>query len=555
MSQEQCQQAARNETLVPSTDRVKICTSNMRIETNVPQREETFQVISDVIKAFPCYKAFTITIDVPEIYILGRRQAMTDYINQELLSCEAKLRRRKTMFYLRFTKIIINHFLLLNPSIPKGPSSGLNTIKDDGVINRLKFVRIGEYFQEYGLAIPKTMLTEEIRQLEAYQTFIKYSTSLIPLKKSRGKGSQGKKQAVTPKPASVKVSDEFDPEPAKRKIGSRRSRGVVIQDTLNVPKKKLVDHSQKLKGVQMLTAEEQLATYTMQAIKNSKKLSKSQPHAGGSIEGTGIHQSIDIEDTDDDEERTTSDDEYAKDEVQDDKYVHNDEHVHDEEDKEMNDAKVTETSKDDDDMTDAGKADIEKIEEVKGDNKKAELPPTSCSLSVSSGFGNQFLAYSSDISLTGTLKDTTDKTSTTTEVLVEEPDFEIASDDVEQTVDDLVNDTDQPQDDLELKIGNPLTFDEIMATSIDFSKFAMNRLKIDKLTKADLDDRCPFDLRKSLPLKGHPCHLTVAAEYFFYNDMEYIKSTNPEKRYTTSDTKTKAARYELVGIKDMVPKL
>ncbi|GKB54542.1 hypothetical protein Tco_0905295 [Tanacetum coccineum] len=34
---------------------------------------------------------------------------------------------------------------------------------------------------------------------------------------------------------------------------------------------------------------------------------------------------------------------------------------------------------------------------------------------------------------------------------------------------------------------DPLTFDELMATSIDFSKYAMNRLKIDNLTQAHLN--------------------------------------------------------------------
>ncbi|GJS46320.1 hypothetical protein Tco_0596441 [Tanacetum coccineum] len=105
-----------------------------------------------------------------------------------------------------------------------------------------------------------------------------------------------------------------------------------------------------------------------------------------------------------------------------------------------------------------------------------------------------------------------------------------------------------------------LTFDELMATPIDFSKYAINRLKIDNLTQAYLvgpvyqllkgtctsnieleynmeecfkaltnkldwnnpeGDRCPFDLTKPLPLK------------------------DPEKKYTTSITKTKAAQYEI----------
>ncbi|GKF19907.1 hypothetical protein Tco_0068545, partial [Tanacetum coccineum] len=118
--------------------------------------------------------------------------------------------------------------------------------------------------------------------------FIKYSIGQIPLKKSIGKGSQGKKPAVT------QVSDESEPEPAhtpkpaKKQSGSKGTRGVVIQDTPRVPQKKSVDHSKKLKGVLMLTLDEQLAADTMQAIKNSQKTIKRQPNTGGSSKGTGI---------------------------------------------------------------------------------------------------------------------------------------------------------------------------------------------------------------------------------------------------------------------------
>ncbi|GJW06630.1 hypothetical protein Tco_1569053, partial [Tanacetum coccineum] len=103
------------------------------------------------------------------------------------------------MPYLKFTKIIINYFLSQHKSLTKKKPSYINTIKDDGVLNRLKFVRTGKDFQEYGQAITDTMLTDDIKNSEAYQAFIGYSTGLIPPKKSRGKGSQGKKSAVTQK--------------------------------------------------------------------------------------------------------------------------------------------------------------------------------------------------------------------------------------------------------------------------------------------------------------------------------------------------------------------
>ncbi|GKB19083.1 hypothetical protein Tco_0853006, partial [Tanacetum coccineum] len=108
---------------------------------------------------------------------------------------------------------------------------------------------------------------------------------------------------------------------------------------------------------------------------------------------------------------------------------------------------------------------------------------------------------------------------------------------------------------------HPLTFNDLMATPIDFSKYVLNRLKIDNRTQDILlgpaynllkGDRYPFDLSKPLPLQAHPGHLTIAADYFFNNNLEYLKSSDLERTYTTSITKTKAAQYKIEGIKDMV---
>nr|GEV94737.1 hypothetical protein [Tanacetum cinerariifolium] len=80
----------------------------------------------------------------------------------------------------------------------------------------------------------------------------------------------------------------------------------------------------------------------------------------------------------------------------------------------------------------------------------------------------------------------------------------------------------------------------------------MNKYKLDWNNPEG--DRYPFDLSKPLPLQGPPGHRTVAADYFFNNDLEYLKSSDPEVTYTTSITEIKAARYEMKGIKYMVIK-
>ncbi|GKC40688.1 hypothetical protein Tco_1053072, partial [Tanacetum coccineum] len=101
----------------------------------------------------------------------------------------------------------------------------------------------------------------------------------------------------------------------------------------------------------------------------------------------------------------------------------------------------------------------------------------------------------------------------------------------------------------------PLTFNELMSTPIDLSAYAMNRLKISNLTKADLNnpkgDQCPFDLSKPLPLVESRGRQIILADYFFNNDLEYLRGGSTGRKYTTSITKTKDDKYDLRGIEDM----
>ncbi|GKD37792.1 hypothetical protein Tco_1257999, partial [Tanacetum coccineum] len=102
----------------------------------------------------------------------------------------------------------------------------------------------------------------------------------------------------------------------------------------------------------------------------------------------------------DEEEIEWTDDE----EETDDEFVQGNEFVCGDADEEMKDAEVVETSKDDKEIKD-----VEKTEGTKGDLEQAgKLPLTSSSLSVSSGFGNQFLNHFSNTCLIGTTKESAD---------------------------------------------------------------------------------------------------------------------------------------------------
>ncbi|GJZ47966.1 hypothetical protein Tco_0601798 [Tanacetum coccineum] len=168
------------------------------------------------------------------------------------------------------------------------------------------------------------MLTEGIKQSESYHMFIKYSIGQIPPKKSKGKGSQGKKTADTYE-VDVDVSGESDSEPARKQTSSRRvikkkatitaddnivpepnvalelgksislseaAEEEAARDTSSVSKKMSYDLSQKLTGVQTLSPEEQIVADTMKSLKESKKTNRRQPCTKGSSEGTGVSPGV-----------------------------------------------------------------------------------------------------------------------------------------------------------------------------------------------------------------------------------------------------------------------
>nr|GEV06747.1 probable phospholipid-transporting ATPase 4 [Tanacetum cinerariifolium] len=136
----------------------------------------------------------------------------------------------------------------------------------------------------------------------------------------------------------------------------------------------------------------------------------------------------------------------------------------------------------------------------------------------------------------------------------------------------------------------PKTFNDLMSTLIDFSAFVMNHLQISDLTqdilvgpafnllkgtyrsyieleynmeecyKALTDqldwnnpegDRYPFNLSKPLPLVKSRNRQIISVDYFFNNDLAYLQGGSTDRTYTTSLTKTKAAKYDLPGIEDM----
>nr|GFA78202.1 hypothetical protein [Tanacetum cinerariifolium] len=63
------QQTGLDESLVPSSQRLRIGRSNFRLPSDIQSKEATLQVVYDVLRNSPLFRAFQVTADVPKIYM------------------------------------------------------------------------------------------------------------------------------------------------------------------------------------------------------------------------------------------------------------------------------------------------------------------------------------------------------------------------------------------------------------------------------------------------------------------------------------------------------
>ncbi|GJV94412.1 hypothetical protein Tco_1545989 [Tanacetum coccineum] len=188
MKQDMAKQVARDEKLVPFNDRVKIGNNNLIIDPLLTQREETFQVALDILKNTPFYKAFLIFADVLEIYMqqfwltIEKVKNSSSYqfgIDHKTCQIDVDIFRKildisPKIFNTKLTTDSQRSEDVRSCPIQGSPKPSFIT----SCLNTSKSLRD---------KVHHTWITDEIKESEGYQMYFKYSTGLIPPKKSRGK--------------------------------------------------------------------------------------------------------------------------------------------------------------------------------------------------------------------------------------------------------------------------------------------------------------------------------------------------------------------------------
>nr|GFB64835.1 hypothetical protein [Tanacetum cinerariifolium] len=124
------QQTALDESLVPSSQRLRIGRSNFRLPSDIQSKEATLQVVYDVLRNSPLFRAFQVTEDVPEIYM--QEFWATTKLHHNLI--RFKIDTRKSVLDLE----AFREMLHISPRIPNQPFADLPT--EEEVLDFLRFL-------------------------------------------------------------------------------------------------------------------------------------------------------------------------------------------------------------------------------------------------------------------------------------------------------------------------------------------------------------------------------------------------------------------------------
>ncbi|GJX96408.1 hypothetical protein Tco_0352206 [Tanacetum coccineum] len=80
------------------------------------------------------------------------------------------------MFYPRFTKFVINHFMSQDQSISRRNKVDWHMANDDPIFTTMRFIPQHEVVQKYGAILPDNLSSQVMKESEAYKTYYAFAT-------------------------------------------------------------------------------------------------------------------------------------------------------------------------------------------------------------------------------------------------------------------------------------------------------------------------------------------------------------------------------------------
>nr|GFB40343.1 hypothetical protein [Tanacetum cinerariifolium] len=91
-------------------------------------------------------------------------------------------KKSNEMYYPRFTKVIIHHFMSKDPSIPRRNKVNWHYVRDDHMFSMIKLVSRHQNTQQFGDLLPIELTNKDIRNSNAYKEYYVIAIGVTPPK-------------------------------------------------------------------------------------------------------------------------------------------------------------------------------------------------------------------------------------------------------------------------------------------------------------------------------------------------------------------------------------
>ncbi|GKC53544.1 hypothetical protein Tco_1076289 [Tanacetum coccineum] len=191
-------------------------------------------------------------------------------------------KKQEKMYYPRFTKAIIHHFLTKDKSISMRNRTFMHTARDDSLLGTMRFVSRHEDTQVYGALLPKAMTNQAMLDSDSYKTYYAIATGAEPPKPKK---TQKKSDSAI---SSEETPSKKKPAKAKKDVPSTKKPATKPKPT----KKKAPVKADRGKGLNVLS---EVALSEAAQLKEATKRSKKDfhiSHASGSGDGTDFESGV-----------------------------------------------------------------------------------------------------------------------------------------------------------------------------------------------------------------------------------------------------------------------
>nr|GEU29899.1 hypothetical protein [Tanacetum cinerariifolium] len=174
------QQLELDEALIPHASRLRIRKSNFCLRSDITFKESALQLVYDVVRLTPFYKAFLVIAYVPEIYMQELwATAIEDFV-YKVKHKDAK--KSNEMYYPRFTKVIIYYFMTKDPLIPRRNKLNWYYVGDDQMFTTIKLISRHQNTQQFSVMLPIELTNEDIKNSKAYKEYYAVALGAAPPK-------------------------------------------------------------------------------------------------------------------------------------------------------------------------------------------------------------------------------------------------------------------------------------------------------------------------------------------------------------------------------------